>query len=272
MKQFGHHTVPSASAFKPTWNNAYQIWFWFQGHKTSAQHSAVPTCFCHWFGSSTALYALPHYIHVDSVQIGAFAPPFPVKLGLCCWWPVKSKQKMMINEKCFWFTFEVQHVSTQQSKSCDGLFPSSKLHCQFKGLTPAVLSANRNGCSSLFIGVHLRPRNLLDHFRHVDLVQCPPQKGSSPASRWRQERGHSMWELPGVTGMGLAAIIKEHKIARTNQDIVTCHVIVTLAKEPRGNIPMVELIVFPGGGFTEKLFLVSTSGGMAMGKTRRAFS
>ena len=78
--------------------------------------------------------------------------------------------------------------------------------------------------------------------------------------------------LPGVTGMGLAAMIKEHKIARTNQDIVTCHVIVTLVKEPRGNIPMVELIVFPGGGFTEKLFLVSTSGGMAMGKTRRAFS
>ena len=96
---------------------------------------------------------------------------------------VKSRQKMVINEKCFWFTFEVQHVSTQQSKSCDGLFPSGKLHCQFKGLTPAVFSANRNGCSSLFIGVHLRPRNLLDHFRHVDLVQCPPRKGSSPASR-----------------------------------------------------------------------------------------
>ena len=72
--------------------------------------------------------------------------------------------------------------------------------------------------------------------------------------------------------MRLALVVKEHKVAKTNQDIVTCHVVAIQVKEPRGKIPMVELVVFPGGGFTEKLFLVSTSDGMAMGKTRRAFS
>ena len=46
--------------------------------------------------------------------------------------------------------------------------------------------------------------------------------------------------------MRLALVVKEHKVAKTNQDIVTCHVVAIQVKEPRGKIPMVELVVFPG--------------------------